>query len=119
MNKCAITNKECKHASDDSVPLHKRCEHARKPDDCPIMIGITTDPERKTCKECKCWDLNKNESIIGWCRRYPPSFYIIVEYDGDDEVWGYRNPETYDDEWCGEFQPKNPTEAQEIRENRK
>ena len=39
MNKCAITNKECKHAPDDNVPLHLRCEHSIKPDDCPIMTG--------------------------------------------------------------------------------
>ena len=53
------------------------------------------------CGNCKFWDLEGGLSEVdgqeqGQCRRYPPTYH-------DDCVGCF--PETYDINWCGEWQP--------------
>jgi len=56
----------------------------------------------RTCYECRYWDKvtsypDKRNS--GLCRIYPP-----VRNDTDHDDWGW--PVTYDEDWCGRWQPR-------------
>ena len=65
-----------------------------------------------TCETCRFWCF-PNDQRYGECRRYPPT----VIYTGDiptphEASYGVsgkirsRIPNTWDDFWCGEHQPK-------------
>lgn len=68
------------------------------------------------CKECRFWSQEtevpeENKlGIRGECRRYPPlhmvSTLITVDDEAmreDDNLWTGVWPNTYEDDWCGEF----------------
>ena len=62
------------------------------------------------CKLCRFWRRWISESEVGSCRRFPP--VVVASEDlasGPDDnarLMQSMNPATYDDDWCGEFQPK-------------
>lgn len=51
-----------------------------------------------TCATCRFWDRNNTFNTIGQCRRRAPS----QAWSGDAYVW----PDTQDEDWCGEHDPK-------------
>ncbi len=52
------------------------------------------------CGRCRYWHRpDKKKGEIGQCRRHPPQ--VVAEDLGDIETeW----PETYSDDWCGDFE---------------
>lgn len=47
---------------------------------------------------------------MGECHRYPPQMILV---NGIVESW---YPDTYDDEWCGEYQSDSPQEVMRLDE---
>ncbi len=60
---------------------------------------MTDNNDRKTCERCRFWEQNSSEPSLGHCKRFPP---VVVPHNGD---FFERSPETFDDDWCGEWQP--------------
>ncbi len=68
------------------------------------------------CKHCRFWVPAYKRMTIGQCRRFPPSVpdefdidleeKLVKESDYATGVW----PRTIDDDWCGEFQPREESE---------
>ena len=57
-----------------------------------------------TCKICKWWDqVGYHKGLVGnfgFCRRFPPAHKTITEkIEQNRGNW----PETFEDDWCGEF----------------
>jgi hypothetical protein len=67
-----------------------------------------SDKVDKRCGTCKWWqrvgNANRSSGSIqpGWCRRNTP----ILDPDSGWGAW----PETTIADWCGEYQPKEPTD---------
>lgn len=67
----------------------------------------------RKCENCKYFEAypdvpgkDDNENAQdGDCRRYPPSHF---EKTGDGLIW--FSPQINKDHWCGEYQPKGPTD---------
>ena len=55
----------------------------------------------EACKHCKFFLSNVTDEY-GFCRRFPP--VVIGREDGDQES---IQPTVTDNEYCGEFKPKN------------
>jgi hypothetical protein len=62
------------------------------------------------CETCRFWECSNfkvekrgKELRIGLCLRYPPQI--------TDDIKDGRFPRTAENAWCGEFKPKNGTEA--------
>jgi hypothetical protein len=54
-----------------------------------------------TCKVCKFYKTNPSFPDGGWCRRFPPQFFVHGS-DGDIDSDG-SFPYLKHTEWCGEF----------------
>jgi len=83
----------------------------------------------RACLNCDYWFPNPGEKepydliTCGSCHRYPPSVPIVAErglfYEeheqgstADQTLMGF--PETYGDEWCGEWMPDEETGKEEL-----
>ena len=58
------------------------------------------------CENCKFWRVESSDGHEGMCLRFPPQPAYFVPQDETDwsvSAWGF--PETWADEWCGEFKP--------------
>jgi len=67
--------------------------------------------ERK-CKNCEYWELLSDDDDcvpLGICHRFPPS----INSDKDDKAY---SPMPDEDEWCGEFKPKESIAEGESEE---
>lgn len=66
-------------------------------------------PER-CCAKCGFWsppteeELAKDPNEMGECLRYPPTLVIV---HGIPESW---YPDVWGHEWCGEYEPSEPSE---------
>lgn len=63
--------------------------------------------EIEKCVLCKFFLLDKKDPSQGRCRRYPPSGFRGIDYNGPGEVYSYGGDEfplMRTEEWCGEFQ---------------
>ena len=72
------------------------------------------------CEECKYWQFIESlESgrSSGDCRISRPAYPGQV-VKGDDDLQWARWPETFCDEWCGEFEVKTTSDAVTILHNR-
>lgn len=73
------------------------------------MLTIQGAREMK-CEDCKFWEAPKGAHKLGSCHRYPPTLISDTQGGVDNifsDIWtGY--PNTDSDEWCGEFEPKEP-----------
>jgi hypothetical protein len=68
------------------------------------------------CGNCKFWkDIDKhNAGNHGQCRRFPPVVVSLppsqIDGHGDGDTFNPWDatvfPETWNDDWCGEYQPK-------------
>jgi len=60
---------------------------------------------KKTCKDCKWWEQHSYHRPLcgefGFCRRFPP-VYRTIDENPENEKGGLVN--TFEDEWCGEFE---------------
>jgi hypothetical protein len=68
------------------------------------------------CEDCKYWERNKNEAF-GECKRFPPiiTYGLYPKATEEDIQYNLGNfPNSMEDDWCGEFQPKQ-TEGEEHR----
>lgn len=52
------------------------------------------------CRNCKYWNNRFAIDNTGKCRRYPP---FVLDTSGHNTF-----PSTFEDEWCGEFEPNKP-----------
>ena len=60
--------------------------------------------EGPRCDKCKWYRRNKEVNTFrGCCRRFPPAACIL------GNVWAMDFPSVEDDDFCGEFTPKEPT----------
>ena len=86
----------------------------------PATEILSEKDSSETCKNCLCWEKNKNnlhdlretykdDAFLGFCRRHCP---IGVEYlsnkdeiaAGNPQAQYYAHwPETKETDWCGEF----------------
>lgn len=64
-----------------------------------------------SCISCRFWESKTNKlgpvGSLGECRRYPPKVFAILLKDQDREdrwISDTHWPDTFDDEWCGEYQ---------------
>ena len=66
-----------------------------------------TDQEEKRCATCKFFHAYEKRSMgyDGNCRRYPPK----VTHDDRMECFDGIFPPVLDEEWCGEWQKKEPS----------
>lgn len=66
----------------------------------------------RTCVTCEWWEaksFHEKERNSGLCRCYPP-----VKIDGDEGGWSW--PETFDEDWCGKFTPKEELPRQKMHD---
>ena len=67
-----------------------------------------------TCGDCKWWDaIPQINETFGLCciRRPKRGFSRVVTVDGKAVKFKSSLPIIYRDNWCGEHQPKEPTDA--------
>jgi hypothetical protein len=74
-----------------------------------------TEPRKERCGTCRFWELHERGDITdlvpsGYCRRYPPVI-ALSNGDVDNESWCQATPETFDNDWCGEWQGECPVKA--------
>lgn len=78
---------------------------------------MTAPTDEKGCQTCRFWFPPSEQNIadngddaMGECHRYPPQMILVNEIV---ESW---YPDTYHDEWCGEYQPDSPQEVRRLDE---
>lgn len=72
-----------------------------------------SDERAERCECCRFWEREEDDKIgVGDCRRYPPAMALVQTSDCLDDEWTVRRPAynggfpiTFEDDWCGEFQP--------------
>lgn len=67
----------------------------------PVPKLVNLARVQESCKHCKYFLSNVSDEY-GYCRRFPPT--VIGREDGEQES---VQPTVAENEYCGEFKPKN------------
>lgn len=68
----------------------------------------------KECKDCKYWFMSETNGGFGRCHRYAPRPWVCSSKADEDEWEEFRYakwPDTNAENWCGEFESKEPADA--------